>query len=193
MADEDAAVQEFLAREQNDLAGLEDDEFADPVPQQQEFEPHQQEFDSIPVSEQNGFENGYGEQPEQFSSPVPTRPSVPKIEPEKIRKWREEQKTRLEKKDSEEEKEKNKLCVLAKKELEEWYKSRKEELEKRKKNNRTQEKEFIRDRDADKPGAEWERIAKMCEFNPKAAKQAKDVTRLRSMLLQKKQEATGVK
>jgi len=33
----------------------------------------------------------------------------------------------------------------------------------------------------------------MCEFNPKAAKQAKDVTRLRSMLLQKKQEATGVK
>lgn len=38
--------------------------------------------------------------------------------------------------DNEEEKEKNKLCVLAKKELEEWYKSRKEELEKRKKNNR---------------------------------------------------------
>lgn len=192
MSEEDPAVQEFLAREQNDLAGLEDDEFDRPIPQDQGFEENDN-FDSIPVSEQNGFQNGHEEPTEDFSSPAPTRPVVPKIEPEKIRKWREEQKTRLEKKDNDEEKEKDKLRGAAKKELEEWYKNRIEELEKRKKNNRSQEKEFIRDRDADKPGAEWERIAKMCEFNPKAAKQLKDVTRLRSILLQKKQEATGGK
>ena len=34
---------------------------------------------------------------------------------------------------------------------------------------------------------EWDRITKLCEFNPKANKNSKDVSRMRSILLQLKQ------
>jgi hypothetical protein len=36
--------------------------------------------------------------------------------------------------------------------------------------------------------AEWDRIAKHCEFNPKANRNTKDVSRFRSLLLQLKQQ-----
>ena len=42
------------------------------------------------------------------------------------------------------------------------------------------------------PGQEWDRVAKLCEFNAKAAKNAKDVSRLRSILLQLKQNPKPV-
>jgi hypothetical protein len=35
---------------------------------------------------------------------------------------------------------------------------------------------------------DWERVAKHCEFNPKANKNVRDVTRFRSLLLQLKQQ-----
>jgi hypothetical protein len=37
------------------------------------------------------------------------------------------------------------------------------------------------------PGTEWERIAKLCDFNPKAKQGSKDVSRMRSIVLQLKQ------
>lgn len=37
------------------------------------------------------------------------------------------------------------------------------------------------------PGTEWERIAKLCDFNPKAKQGNKDVSRMRSLILQMKQ------
>lgn len=57
-------------------------------------------------------------------------------EPEKIRKWREDQKTRLEEKDREEEKKKEELREQAKKELEDWYKHHEETISKTKSSNR---------------------------------------------------------
>lgn len=57
-------------------------------------------------------------------------------EPEKIKKWREEQKTRLEEKDREEEKKKLELREQAKKELEDWYKHHEESISKTKASNR---------------------------------------------------------
>lgn len=57
-------------------------------------------------------------------------------EPEKIKKWREEQKTRLEEKDREEEKKKLELRDQAKKELEDWYKHHEESISKTKASNR---------------------------------------------------------
>lgn len=36
-------------------------------------------------------------------------------------------------------------------------------------------------------GQEWERIAKLCDFNPKASRNSKDVSRMRSIILQLKQ------
>lgn len=49
-------------------------------------------------------------------------------EPEKIKKWREEQKQRIALKDAEEEKKMKEMREVAKKELEEWYKNRQEQL-----------------------------------------------------------------
>lgn len=57
-------------------------------------------------------------------------------EPEKIKIWREEQKTRLEEKDREEEKKKLELREQAKKELEDWYKHHEESISKTKASNR---------------------------------------------------------
>lgn len=57
-------------------------------------------------------------------------------EPERIKKWREEQKTRLEEKDEEEEKKKLELRDQAKKELEDWYKHHEESISKTKASNR---------------------------------------------------------
>jgi len=37
-------------------------------------------------------------------------------------------------------------------------------------------------------GQEWERMAKLCDFNPKANKNNRDVSRMRSILLQLKQQ-----
>lgn len=41
--------------------------------------------------------------------------------------------------------------------------------------------------DTGSPGTEWERVARLCDFNPKTNKQAKDVSRMRSVLISLKQ------
>lgn len=51
-------------------------------------------------------------------------------EPEKIKRWREEQKLRISTKDAEEEKVKQQWRDVAKKDLDEWFKQRKEQLAK---------------------------------------------------------------
>ncbi|XP_035898728.1 clathrin light chain isoform X9 [Anopheles stephensi] len=159
---------EFLAREQNALAGLEDE--IPPV-------------SGAATSATNGSVNG---------DPVPK--AVPKQvteEPEKIRKWREDQKARLEEKDREEERKKDELREQARKELEDWYKHHEETISKTKAANRESaknaEKQFVAETDEIEPGTEWERIAKLCDFNPKTNKSSKDISRMRSIILQLKQ------
>ena len=41
------------------------------------------------------------------------------------------------------------------------------------------------------PGTEWERVAKLCDFNPKTARNTKDIGRMRSVILQLKQEGNS--
>jgi len=109
-------------------------------------------------------------------------------EPEKIRKWREDQAERLAKKDAESEKKKAEWREIARHELEDWYRHRDEQVEKSKKLNRDSEDAFVTERDEKKPGGEWERICRLCDFNPKSAPRSnKDVSRMRSILLQLKQ------
>jgi len=156
---------EFLAREQNNLAGLEDD--IKPV-----------------------ITNGIPELGEGSPSPPTVHsvfPEVPREEPEKIKRWREEQKKRLEKKDEEEEVKKIELREGAKKELDEWYSNHEEQVAKNRKANRSAEKELVADTEPIEPGTEWERIAKLCDFNPKGSKHHKDISRMRSIILQVKQ------
>ncbi len=71
-----------------------------------------------------------------FNSSESTEKYIQREEPEKIRKWREEQSRLLEQKDAEESKRKEELKQTAKHELEEWYTRYSEQLEKSKLNNR---------------------------------------------------------
>lgn len=206
---------EFLAREQDQLAGLEDElnpiapaaattgsDDGSFVPQTTAPPQVDGSFEMIDnFGQQEGFETvgmgsdggtpedrGSGEPDTEFSapSPAPVKPII-REEPEKIKKWREEQKKRLEEKDANEEKRKEELREGAKRELEEWYKHHEEQIAKTKAANRNAEKQFVAETDEIEPGTEWERIAKLCDFNPKSSKTSKDVSRMRSIILQLKQ------
>uniref|UniRef100_A0A674MU14 Clathrin light chain n=1 Tax=Takifugu rubripes TaxID=31033 RepID=A0A674MU14_TAKRU len=108
-------------------------------------------------------------------------------EPESLRKWREEQQDRLEVLDKNSRKQEAEWKEKAKVELEEWNARQNEQLEKTKTNNRAAEEAMISDLDDNNPGTEWERVARLCDFNPKSSKQAKDVSRMRSVLISLKQ------
>ncbi|KAK9681372.1 Clathrin light chain [Popillia japonica] len=204
---------EFLAKEQSDLAGLEDElkPAAVLIPQVNGdgatantirensgssfemidgLEQENLEFSKPSVGDGFSFEHefGYG-----ASTSPPLIKTEVKEEPEKIRKWREEQVQRLEEKDREEEIKKEEWRQTAKEELEEWYSNHAEQIEKTKAANRNAEKQFVADDNEIEPGTEWERIAKLCDFNPKAKQGNKDVSRLRSIILQLKQSPISAK
>jgi len=202
MAGEDS-VEAFLAREQEQLAGIED-EFGGLSTRQEGAVNGFNDFEEPAVNGGEGLTNGGSANDiapntlsalppqqqaamRQAATPTPP-PNFHREEPAKIKIWREQQKDRLEKKDAQEEKEKQKWREQAKRELEEWSKNHREQLEKAIKNNRVVEQDFIRERDTDQPGQEWERITRLCEFNPKTAKNTKDVARFRSLLLQLKSQ-----
>ncbi|EDW19414.1 clathrin light chain [Drosophila mojavensis] len=127
-------------------------------------------------------------EPVGISGPPPSRE-----EPEKIRKWREDQKKRLEEKDIEEERKKEELRQQAKKELDDWMRQIEESISKTKLSSRNAEVQAASlENGAVEPGTEWERIAKLCDFNPKVNKSGKDVSRMRSIYLHLKQNPIQV-
>lgn len=173
---------DFLAREQAELAKIENnDDFFNST------------TDNTQANNQDNFSEFDSEKPSKQDA-YSSIASVDKLvkEPEKIKKWREEQKQRIAEKDALEEKKMKEMKEVAKKELEEWYKNRQEQLVKTIENNRltnkASEAEIIANRDAAQVGHEWERVTKLCDFNPKANKNNKDVNRMRSLLLQLKQQ-----
>lgn len=174
--EEDPAA-EFLQREQSALAGLEVDDFAS----------ENQLIDSVvkPESPTESFEMIPGNNREDTENPA-------RVEPEKIKKWREEQKLRLQEKDEQEELRKQELKQQAKAELADWLKQTEEAIAKTKAASRNAEKEEIFEDDSEKSN-DWEKIAKLCEFNPKTSKSGKDVSRMRSIILQLKQNPIVVK
>jgi len=202
---------EFLAREQNNLAGLEDDikpVITNGIPEKEGFPGGEGESDSgfemvnhsydpsslVNNVTDNGTHGGFFDENDELGEGSPSPPTVhsvfpevPREEPEKIKRWREEQKKRLEKKDEEEEVKKIELREGAKKELDEWYSNHEEQVAKNRKANRSAEKELVADTEPIEPGTEWERIAKLCDFNPKGSKHHKDISRMRSIILQVKQ------
>jgi len=115
-------------------------------------------------------------------------PSESSVAPtQKTLLWREEQLKKIAEKDKNEEAKLEEWRNTAKRELEEWYARQAEQVEKHKKNNRVAEAEFVKERNETTPGNEWERISRLCDFNPKNNKNTKDVSKLRSLLLQLKQ------
>ncbi|CAH0560868.1 unnamed protein product [Brassicogethes aeneus] len=200
---------EFLAREQDELAGLEDDVkpaaiSVSAVNGDFLFSTNDNEFnDQFLFSTNENIDYDFQQINKDINDAIYDRatPSPPRNEareePEKIKKWREEQVKRLEEKDKEEEKKKLELREVAKKELEDWYKNHADTIEKTKAANRdaakSAEKQFVAEEDAIQPGTEWERIAKLCDFNPKAKQGSKDVSRMRSIILQMKQSPVPIK
>jgi len=185
--------------------------FNDDIPAFSEEQPerNQQDFlaefeePSIPVATNYSSLNGqFGAQaePNPFLDPQPgsddimaSQMSGMKIsseEPECLKVWKVEQEERLRKKDADEEQKKEELRVKAKQELEDWYKHYEEQLSKSKMANRESEEKFVAEiggMNHITPGSEWERVAKHCDFSAKAAGHTKDVSRMRSILLQLKQ------
>uniref|UniRef100_A0A1A9WRH2 Clathrin light chain n=1 Tax=Glossina brevipalpis TaxID=37001 RepID=A0A1A9WRH2_9MUSC len=151
------------------------------------------DINEIAAANSGGFESSTGSFEmiggENIDSAAISAPPLSRVEPEKIRKWREEQKKRLEEKDYEEERKKEELRLQAKKELEDWLRQTEESIAKTKSAARNAEKQAaaLENGSAMEPGTEWERIAKLCDFNPKVNKSGKDVSRMRSIYLHLKQ------
>ncbi|XP_006238167.1 clathrin light chain A isoform X2 [Rattus norvegicus] len=200
-AGEEDPAAAFLAQQESEIAGIENDEaFAildggAPGPQAHGEPPGGP--DAV-----DGVMNG--EYYQESNGPTDSYAAISEVdrlqsEPESIRKWREEQTERLEALDANSRKQEAEWKEKAVKELEEWYARQDEQLQKTKASNSTNinhpcysleqaaEEAFVNDIDESSPGTEWERVARLCDFNPKSSKQAKDVSRMRSVLISLKQ------
>ncbi|XP_074850642.1 clathrin light chain A isoform X1 [Carettochelys insculpta] len=195
-AEEDPAAA-FLAQQESEIAGIENDEGFSILESGEAPGPGGPAADAV-----DGVMNG--ELYQESNGPTDCYAAISHVdrlqsEPESIRKWREEQKERLEALDANSRKQEAEWKEKAIKELEEWYTRQDEQLQKTKANNRTNinhpcysleqaaEEAFVNDVEETSPGTEWERVARLCDFNPKSSKQAKDVSRMRSVLISLKQ------
>ncbi|XP_066576337.1 clathrin light chain A isoform X3 [Amia ocellicauda] len=192
-AEEDPAAA-FLAQQESEIAGIENDEGfsildSGDVPSslgnsltadmlQETNEAIDAAFNGEVYQESNGPSDAYA---------AISHVDRLQAEPESLRKWREEQLERLEVLDANSRKQETEWKEKAKVELEEWYTRQDEQLEKTKVNNRAAEEALVTDMDENNPGTEWERVARLCDFNPKSSKQSKDVSRMRSVLISMKQ------
>ncbi|KAH9421723.1 clathrin light chain-like isoform X2 [Dermatophagoides pteronyssinus] len=207
-------VAEFLAREQSVLGEIDDDfnkdgQITATLPSStnddlfdsddiklngdfNESQPANGEIDNLSngILEVSLEKSTTGNNADPPQSMMMNQPIIPAEEPESIKRWREQHVKNLELKDQEEKEKIEELRKQAKKELEEWYKRYHEEVEKTKKQNRAAEKEWIAERDNEQPasnGQAWEKINRMCDFNPKTSRNTRDTSRMRSILLQLKQ------
>ncbi|NXH61701.1 CLCB protein, partial [Rhabdornis inornatus] len=207
-AEEDPAAA-FLAQQESEIAGIENDEGFGPTDGEAAAAPGGQG-----APPEQGFQNGgatvNGDVFQESNGPTDAYAAIAKAdrltqEPESIRKWREEQKQRLEELDAASKVTEQEWREKAKKDLEEWNLRQNEQMEKNRANNRIADKAFYQQPDADiigyvaseeaflkeskeeTPGSEWEKVAQLCDFNPKSSKQSKDVSRMRSVLISLKQ------
>ncbi|XP_038625796.1 clathrin light chain A isoform X2 [Tachyglossus aculeatus] len=187
----------FLAQQESEIAGIENDEGfgileSGEMPTSMKGEP--------PGGPDTNEEVMNGEYYQESMEPSAlSQLRRVRSEPESIRKWREQQMTRLEILDANSRKQEMEWKDKAVKELNEWYARQNEQLRKTKANNSTNinhpcysleqaaEEAFVNDMEETSPGTEWERLARLCDFNPKSSKQAKDVSRMRSVLISLKQ------
>ncbi|XP_072011330.1 clathrin light chain A isoform X4 [Engystomops pustulosus] len=202
-AEEDPAAA-FLAQQESEIAGIENDEGFSILDSGDV--PSALHDGTVASEEEEGDEDGVlnGDFYQESNGPTDSYAAISQAdrlqaEPESIRKWREEQRSRLEMLDANSRKQETEWKEKAGKELEEWYTRQDELLQKTKANNRTNinhpcysleqaaEEAFVSDAEETAPGTEWERVARLCDFNPKSSKQAKDVSRMRSVLISLKQ------
>ncbi|XP_067899571.1 clathrin light chain B-like isoform X3 [Heterodontus francisci] len=139
-AEEDPAAA-FLAQQESEIAGIENDEGfsildGGEVPSALQAHSH-----DVGGSFEDELSAVNGEVYQESNGPNDSYAAIARAdrlsqEPESIRKWREEQLTRLEDLDAASQKAEIEWKEKARKELEEWYVRQNEQLEKIKKNNR---------------------------------------------------------
>ncbi|XP_010889967.1 clathrin light chain A isoform X3 [Esox lucius] len=179
----------FLAQQESEIAGIENDEGfsildSGEVPSSLNNNLTGDLHDAVDGAVNGDIHESNG--PSDAYSAISSADRL-QAEPESLRKWREEQRERLEVLDANSRKQESEWKEKAKVELEEWHTRQNEQLEKTKANNRAAEEAMVSDMDENNPGTEWERVARLCDFNPKSSKQAKDVSRMRSVLISLKQ------
>ncbi|NXL65436.1 CLCA protein, partial [Chordeiles acutipennis] len=189
-AEEDPAAA-FLAQQENEIAGIENGEDYG-ILENGEVPEALQVPEDIDLGRRGGTAGPVPPPLPESNGPIDTSGANSHVdplqsEPESICKWREEQKERLEQLDANSRKQEAEWKEKAIKELEEWYARQDEKLQKTKASNRAAEEAFVNDAEDIFPGTEWERVAQLCDFNPKSSKQAKDVSRMRSVLISLKQ------
>uniref|UniRef100_H0XVY5 Clathrin light chain n=1 Tax=Otolemur garnettii TaxID=30611 RepID=H0XVY5_OTOGA len=224
----------FLAQQESEIAGIENDEgFGAPARSQlASAQPGPASGDQPPTGSEDMGTTVNGDVFQEANGPANGYAAIAQAdrltqEPESIRKWREEQRKRLQElggvTDAASKVTEQEWREKAKKDLEEWNQRQSEQVEKNKINNRIADKAFYQQPDADiigyvgnavsdihhvcvpsslggaseeafvkeskeeTPGTEWEKVAQLCDFNPKSSKQCKDVSRLRSVLMSLKQ------
>ncbi|KAJ8339782.1 hypothetical protein SKAU_G00344150 [Synaphobranchus kaupii] len=188
----------FLAQQESEIAGIENDEGFSILDSGEV--PDSLISNNIILDEQDaddavdGAVNGeiHDEPAQESNGPSDAYAAISnadrlQAEPESLRKWREEQQDRLEALDANSRTQEAEWKDKAQAELEEWNSRQNEQLEKTKVNNRAAEEAMVSEMDEGNPGTEWERVARLCDFNPKSSKQAKDVSRMRSVLISLKQ------
>ncbi|XP_016044173.1 clathrin light chain B isoform X5 [Erinaceus europaeus] len=180
-APEEDPAAAFLAQQESEIAGIENDEgFGAPAGGQ-----------GGPAGSEDMGPTVNGDMFQEANGPADGYAAIAQAdrltqEPESIRKWREEQKKRLQELDAASKVTEQEWREKAKKDLEEWNQRQSEQVEKNKINNRASEEAFVKESE-ETPGTEWEKVAQLCDFNPKSSKQCKDVSRLRSVLMSLKQ------
>jgi len=150
------------------------------------------EFEAdVEIPAQEPLVNGYPDlgMPDMSAPPVqqPIHVIVPPEEPESLTKWRQEKAAALQQQEKANKRHQQLGPRKQKKELDDWYNRYNEQLEKVQNENRAAQDQFIEEMTDTKPGNEWEKVARFCDFNPKFSKNTKDVSRMRSLLLQLKQ------
>ncbi|KAM4892439.1 clathrin light chain B isoform 3-T3 [Sylvia borin] len=138
-AEEDPAAA-FLAQQESEIAGIENDEGFGPTDGEAAAAPGGQT-----APPEQGFQNGgaivNGDAFQESNGPTDAYAAIAKAdrltqEPESIRKWREEQKKRLEELDAASKVTEQEWREKAKKDLEEWNLRQNEQMEKNRANNR---------------------------------------------------------
>ncbi|XP_041082356.1 clathrin light chain A-like isoform X5 [Polyodon spathula] len=189
LCEEEDPAAAFLAQQESEIAGIENDEGFS-ILDSGEIPSSLSNLTGDPNQDLNDAIDGAvnGDLHEESNGPSDTYAAISQVdrlhsEPESLRKWREEQLERLALLDANSRKLEAEWKEKAKIDLEEWYCRQDEQLEKTKVNNREAEEALVTDLDENNPGTEWERVARLCDFNPKSSKQAKDVSRMRSVLI----------
>ncbi|XP_050761364.1 clathrin light chain B isoform X5 [Gymnogyps californianus] len=198
-AEEDPAAA-FLAQQESEIAGIENDEGFGPTDGESAAAPAGQAAPPEPGERRAAPATVNGDVFQESNGPTDAYAAIAKAdrltqEPESIRKWREEQKKRLEELDAASKVTEQEWREKAKKDLEEWNLRQNEQMEKNRANNsdnphhlrRASEEAFLKESKEETPGSEWEKVAQLCDFNPKSSKQSKDVSRMRSVLISLKQ------